>query len=59
MTIRYKNTLDSIQASNLVGFFQGWPSHPNKENHFKILHNSYKIWLALDGDKCVGFINAL
>jgi GNAT superfamily N-acetyltransferase len=57
--IRYTDTLDGIEADRLTGFFVGWPAHPDPERHLEILRGSHAVWLALDGDRVVGFINAI
>ncbi len=59
MNIKYKNDTKNLTPAQLNGFFVGWPEHPDPETHLKILNNSYAIWLAFDGSRCVGFINAL
>ena len=59
MPINYTNKIESINPAQLKGFFVGWPSHPEPETHLEILRGSYATWLALDQNKCVGFINAL
>lgn len=43
------------------GFFGGWPNPPNKEQHRRILENSYKSLVAIDkrSNKIIGFINAI
>lgn len=43
----------------LTGFFVGWPNPPSPQKHLEILQNSYKCFLALEGEKVVGFINAI
>ncbi|MHB9030578.1 MAG: GNAT family N-acetyltransferase [Candidatus Latescibacterota bacterium] len=57
--INFTDDLSGLSTRRLTGFFSGWPSHPDPETHLSILRNSYKVCLALDGDRCVGFINAL
>lgn len=47
------------QELTLEGFFVGWPKHPSPLTHYEILKNSFSVWIALDGERCVGFINAL
>jgi len=42
-----------------LGFFVGWPEHPDPVTHLAIIEGSYAAWLALDRERCVGFINAL
>jgi ribosomal protein S18 acetylase RimI-like enzyme len=59
MNIKYTCELNNLTPDNLMGFFKGWANHPDCETHFKILSNSYVVWLAFDKNKCVGFINAL
>lgn len=57
--IFYTDNIEEIKPSYLEGFFEDWKSHPDKQVHYKILQNSYQIWLAIREKKCVGFINAL
>ena len=59
MSIFYTNNIDKTQPEKLKRFFVGWPNKPDLETHFKILKNSFAVWIALDGDRCVGFINAI
>jgi ribosomal protein S18 acetylase RimI-like enzyme len=59
MDIYYTDNPDAINAISLEGFFEGWPNPPDPSRHLEILQSSYKVWLALDGEKCVGFINAI
>ena len=59
MAITYTNNMDSLTANQLVGFFVGWPGHPDPVTHLGILRGSYAAWLAFDRHRCVGFINAL
>ncbi|MEA2103842.1 MAG: GNAT family N-acetyltransferase [Candidatus Cloacimonadota bacterium] len=57
--IIYTDDIEQISNESLKGFFVDWPEHPNPETHYKILKNSYKIWLAITEKQCVGFINAI
>ncbi|MCD4818481.1 MAG: GNAT family N-acetyltransferase [Candidatus Cloacimonetes bacterium] len=57
--MKYKNNKKKITPDQLKGFFVGWAKHPNSETHLKILKNSFAVWLAFDGSRCVGFINAI
>lgn len=57
--ITYTDALDNITPEQLQGFFVGWPNPPSPETHLQVLEGSYKIWLALDGEQVVGFINAI
>lgn len=57
--IIYTDRLSNVRTEQLEGFFDGWPNHPDPESHLTILRGSHAVWLAFDGPKCVGFINAL
>ncbi len=59
MSISYTDRIESIRATQLKGFFVGWSDHPDPEAHLEIIRGSYRVWLALEKDKCVGFITAL
>ncbi|MBU1179552.1 GNAT family N-acetyltransferase [Patescibacteria group bacterium] len=59
MKIKYTNKRTLLTPKMLSGFFVDWPNHPDEKTHLKILRKSYMVWVALDGNKCVGFINAL
>jgi ribosomal protein S18 acetylase RimI-like enzyme len=59
MCIRYQDRLETVKEEAFIGFFDGWLRKPTTRQHLKILQNSYKFWLAMENDKCVGFINAL
>jgi len=57
--IEYIDSLETVTPAMLDGFFVGWPDRPGNETMLKILHGSYKVWLAFDDGKCVGFVNAI
>lgn len=59
--ITYRTDIDDLQATELEGFFVGWPSHPDAETHLRILENSDAVALAIDSDadRVVGFANAI
>lgn len=60
MMITYTNDVTNIRPEQLSGgFWVGWPQHPSPERHLDILRGSYAVWLALDGELVVGFINAV
>jgi len=59
MAIKYTNDIAEIPARSLSGFFVGWPKRPDPATHLELLRRSQVVWMALDGDRCVGFINAL
>jgi ribosomal protein S18 acetylase RimI-like enzyme len=58
-SVTFTNRLESLREDQLEGFFVGWPEHPNPAAHLAILRGSHEAWLALDGVRCVGFINAI
>lgn len=57
--ITYRDTLEGLEPAQLQGFFVGWPYPPSPENHLRMLHGSRHVWLALDGERVVGFVNAI
>jgi len=59
MSISYTDSLESLTASQLEGFFVDWPEHPCPQTHREILRGSHAAWLAIDQGRCVGFINAI
>jgi len=59
MTITYTDDTSALEPEHLKGFFVGWPTHPDPGRHLAMLGRSHKVWLARDGDRCIGFINAI
>ena len=59
MKVHYTDTPETLSAEMLTGFFVGWPNPPVPERHLAILRGSYRVWLALADERCIGFINAL
>lgn len=59
MTVEYVDNVDRLTAEQLAGYFAGWPTHPDLARHLEILRGSAKVWLAMDGARCVGFVNAI
>ena len=59
--IDYQDHTDGITASQLEGFFVGWPNPPSPTTHLRILRQSPHRIVALDSDtrQVVGFINAI
>jgi ribosomal protein S18 acetylase RimI-like enzyme len=57
--INYTDKIEDIEPEQLTGFFAGWPNPPSSTKHLKILQNSFKCFVALDGKRVVGFINAI
>jgi|SRR5690625_3943195 len=61
MLVIYTNSLDTISADMLNGFFVNWPDPPDSATHLKLLENSSKVVMALDDEanQVVGFITAI
>lgn len=59
MTITYTSELTDVHSDDLRGFFVGWPKPPSPERFLNVLHGSSHVWLALDGRRVVGFVNAV
>ncbi|MET8334901.1 GNAT family N-acetyltransferase [Streptosporangium canum] len=59
--IRYTDTVDTIEADRLTGFFVGWPTPASPEQHLAVLRGSYRAVVAIDEetDRVVGFINMI
>lgn len=59
--IKYVNSLENIDDTNLKGFFVGWPNPPSSKKHMELLKNSDFFWLAIDdtSNNVVGFITAI
>ena len=59
--ISYRDTLDGIRASDLLGFWEGWPCPPDPETHLRVLAGSEAVVLAIDSrsSRVVGFITAV
>jgi ribosomal protein S18 acetylase RimI-like enzyme len=57
--VRYATDLAGIEARHLHGFFEGWSSPPEPDRHLAALRAAYRVVVALDGDRVVGFVNAI
>lgn len=59
--ISYVDSINSITAERLNGFFVGWKKPPSPETHLQLLKNSDYVILAIDdkSDRIVGFITAI
>jgi ribosomal protein S18 acetylase RimI-like enzyme len=57
--IEYSNSSENLTNLDLSGFFVGWPNPPQIETLRKILTNSQHIYLAIEKNKLIGFVNAL
>ena len=61
LEIRFQDSLDGIESSQLQGFFVGWPHPPSPETHLRLLTGSDHVVLAIDPEtgQVVGFVTAL
>ncbi len=57
--ITYVDDADAVEASQLEGFFDGWPRKPTPDQHLALLRGSSHVGLALDGPRVVGFVTAI
>lgn len=57
--IRYSRSLDGVTPADLRDFFVGWPVAPSATRHLAALSGSLHVVLAFDGDRVVGFVNAV
>lgn len=57
--IIYTNDKQQIDLITTSDFFVGWPNPPSEQVFKIILKNSQHIYLAIDKEKLVGFINAI
>ena len=57
--MEYTSSLEGIGATDLQGFFVGWPNPPSPETHLKLLHNSSHVVLALEEGQVIGFVTAI
>ena len=59
LMIEYIYNLAEMETKDIYGFFVGWRNPPNNETFLKILKNSYRVVCAVEGDKLIGFTNAI
>lgn len=61
MAIAYSHSSANLTASQLHGFFAGWPNPPAPETHLRLLRQSDEVVLAIEDGTgmVVGFITAL
>ncbi|MCA9259473.1 MAG: GNAT family N-acetyltransferase, partial [Planctomycetales bacterium] len=59
--IYYRQSLEGVQPTHLVGFFDGWPNAPSPNTHLQILRGSSEVVLALDSEtpQVVGYVTAI
>lgn len=59
MSVEYVESAAGVEPSQLEGFFVDWPSPPSAAKHLELLRGSDHVVLALDGERVVGFVNAI
>jgi predicted N-acetyltransferase YhbS len=57
--VEYLTSAERVEARQLVGFFEGWPSPPSPEGHLAILRGSSHVVLAEEGGEIIGFVTAV
>lgn len=57
--IEYTTDLEGVGIEQLSGFFLGWPNPPSAKTLLRILKCSYRVVLAIENEKVVGFITAI
>ncbi|PIP90321.1 MAG: GNAT family N-acetyltransferase [Bdellovibrionales bacterium CG12_big_fil_rev_8_21_14_0_65_38_15] len=57
--MNYYTNLDSLGSLRIRGFFVGWPNPPANDVFIKLLKSSYRVVIAVDDQKLVGFITAI
>jgi GNAT superfamily N-acetyltransferase len=57
--ITYRDDADGLTPAQLEGFFVGWPAPPPPAVLLDVLRGSAGVWLALDGERVVGFVTAI
>lgn len=59
MHILYSNDKKKLDQLIISGFFVGWPNPPSEQTLKKILNGSQHVYLAIEDNRLVGFINAI
>ena len=58
--LTYTDVLDTVTASDLHGFFVGWPDPPSPSAHLRLLQRSTHVILAREeSGAVVGYVTAL
>ena len=51
--------IDELGVDKINGFFIGWSNPPSNETFLKLFQGSYRVVVALDNKKVIGFISAI
>ena len=57
--ITYRTEVGAVGSEQVSGFFVGWPTPPTSEKLIEVMDSSYRRVWALDGERVVGYINAI
>jgi len=57
--VEYLTSVDTVEAGQLVGFFEGWPVPPSPERHLALLRGSSHVVVAQEAGEVVGFVTAI
>lgn len=59
--IVYETSAEGLRASDLDGFFVGWPVQPSRERRLRAVQGSDRVVFARDDEtgRIVGFVTAL
>src|SRR5690349_13396956 len=57
--ISYTTDVSSLTEADLAGFFVGWRAPPSAAQHLAVLRGSYRVVLALEEGRVVGFVNMI
>ena len=57
--ITYRTGVGSVAPNQVSGFFVGWPVPPSAEKLIEVMDSSYRRVWALEGERVVGYINAI
>lgn len=57
--VEFTTKLENIDENELHGFFVGWPNPPATAQFLELLKGSYRVILAMEGKKVIGFITAI
>lgn len=57
--IVYETGVGVVSAGQIAGFFVGWPVRPSADRLVEVMDSSCRRVWALDGERVVGYINAI
>ncbi|MBM6980582.1 MAG: GNAT family N-acetyltransferase [Actinomyces succiniciruminis] len=57
--LTYLTGRGAVAPGQIEGMFVGWPSPPSPQQLVAVMDGSYRRVWALDGDRVIGYINAI